>query len=255
MPDTKAPKNCLATHPEIQAANQFHGRSLTKTILLRSIYISTGIGIILLLSMGFIYMSAQKMPGFYYEAISVSPDVEKERYDSMLKKTIRLNNALQNPQKPWSAMFTAADINSYLAVEIPKQGSNLLPEYILQPRISFSHRQVEIACRIYQDGISMGVYLVLGLTIPEPSRLQIRIKEARIGLIPIGREFFAPLLKDALKSNGFEVSESTEAGDPVLSMPLTLVYAKDFIIEVDGLEIEKEGIRFDGTAKKRNEKH
>ncbi|MDR0704525.1 MAG: hypothetical protein LBF88_06000, partial [Planctomycetaceae bacterium] len=154
---------------------------------------------------------------------------------------------LQKVGEPWQAVFTAEDMNAYFAVELSKKGANFFPNEITQPRLAFSDRQVDFACQITQGSFSGILHFTLGLTLPEPNRLMIRIKNAKLGKLPISKEIPVKFLVQTLEKK-YQIQQGTEAGDPVITVILNMKYGKNCFVLLDGIIFQDGMVHLSGTT-------
>jgi hypothetical protein len=231
--------------------------TITTTTIRRKIfrliaYILTGIFLILLLILYSLYLSAQRLPDFYKKSLAVDAEIQQLRNNEMRHKIGNFNNALQKVGEPWQAVFTAEDMNAYFAVELAKEGTNLVPNDIIEPRLAFSNRQVDIACQVTRGSFTGILHLTLGLTLPEPNRLMIRIKNAQLGKLPISKEIPVKFLVQAFEKKSYSVQQGTEAGDPVITVILNMPYGKNCLVLLEGITFQDGAVHLSGTTKPPN---
>lgn len=213
-------------------------------------YVFLGITTVFILILYLAYLSAQRTPEFYQEALEVPQETQELRNKEMLRSVRNLNNEIQENRKPWEAAFTAEALNAYFAVEAAKIGANLLPREIKEPRVFFSPQGIELACRVEQGAASGILHLGLGVSLPEPNRLTIRVRDTKLGTLPISREKAAGMVKRILEKSGRPVQQGREAGDPTLTFPLDMKVGKMNII-VEDMEIQRGKISFSGRSTKK----
>ena len=224
---------------------------MTRRQLFRLIsYVLLGILLVFLLIVYSLYLSAQRMPGFYKENLAVSDDRQQIRNTEMRHKIVELNNAVQATSKTWTIDFSDNDLNGYCAVELTREGSDILPPEIAEPRLAFSDRQVDIACRVDQGNFAGILHLTLGIEVPEPNRISLRIKNARLGTLPISRDIPRKLIVEALEKKGYEVRQSDAAGDPVLSFTVEFKYGKDKKVNLESLSFADGTVRISGETER-----
>jgi hypothetical protein len=211
-------------------------------------YILTGIFLIFLLILYLLYLSAQRVPEFYKKSLGVDPEVQQVRNREMLHKVGDLNNAVQRVGEPWRAVFTAEDVNAYFAVELAKEGANFFPKEIIEPRLMFSDRQVDLACQVMRGTFSGTLHLSLGLTLPEPNRLVIRVKKAKLGKLPISKEIPVKFLENAFKEKSYRVQQGTEAGDPTITVLFDIEYDNKRSVLLDGITFQDGRVQISGTT-------
>jgi hypothetical protein len=159
-----------------------------------------------------------------------------------------LNNAIQKIGESWQAVFTEDDLNAYFAVELTKEGANLLPKEIIEPRLTFSDRQIDFACQIQRGAFSGTLHLSLGLTLPEPNRFVIRIKNAKLGKLPISKEIPIKFLVKALEEKSYQVQQGTEAGDPTITVVFDIKYDNKRFVLLDGITFQDGSVHLSGTT-------
>lgn len=222
---------------------------MTRRQLLRLIsYSLLGILFLFLLILYSLYLSAQRPPKFYRDALAVSDEIEELRNKEMLRKVRNLNNDVQKTDRPWQGDFSVDELNAYLATEVAKPGSNLFPKEISEPRLSISGRKIEFACRVERNEFAGILHLTCSLTLPEPNRMTLRIREARLGRIPISRKLSEQILFEMLEKNGYRPVRGNEAGDPTLSVELGLKYGKGKAIRLETLDIENGSVQLSGQT-------
>lgn len=201
-----------------------------------------------------LYLTAQRTPDFYRESLTIPQETQELRNREMLDKIRVLHNEVQEPEKTWSGSFTAEELNAYLAIEAVKQGANLIPGRIKEPRISFSDKTVDFACKLEEGPFQGVVHFEFGLTVPEPNRFTLRIKEAKLGKLPISKERSIQMLKEAVEKRGRDVVLGNEAGDPTLTLSLDLKYGKKRSIYLENVDFSDGMVRFVGTTEKTGKK-
>jgi hypothetical protein len=219
-------------------------------------YVLLGVIFLFLLILYSLYLSAQRLPDFYKKSLTVDRDTQEFRNELMSQKIDRLNDDLQNTGSPWQTQFTSDDLNAYFAVELSqeKDGENLLPKEIYEPRLTFSDQQTEFACRIEHGSFSGILHLTLALTLPESNRLKIRILNAKLGKLPISKEIPLRYLVEALEKKSYSVQQGTEAGDPTVTITLDVKYASGSV-QLDHLIFQNGTIQLSGSTEEIKEDH
>ena len=209
--------------------------------------------LLLLLTLYALYLSAQRAPKFYRDSLEVALDVQQTRNKEMLRKVRQLNNDLQKTDAPWEGSFSNGELNGYLAVEVGKESSNLFPKEVKQPRLTVRDRRLDFACRIEEGPITGMLHLAIDAMMMEPNRLTLRLKHVALGRLPIAKERPKQMLLDALRKQGYAVTEGIMDGDPTFTIPLDLSYGKDKTISLEKIELLEGGLRIFGTTTKRQE--
>ena len=206
--------------------------------------------LLLLLTLYALYLSAQRPPKFYRDGLEVASDLQQVRNKEMIRKIRLLNNDLQKTDVPWEGRFSNEELNGYLAVEVGKASSNLFPPEIKEPRMIVRDRRLDFACRLEQGQITGILHFAMDATMPEPNLLTLRLKHVALGRLPITRDRPMQMLLEALRKQGYSVTEGTLDGDPTLTVPLDFQYGKDKTILLENIELLDGGIRISGTTEK-----
>ena len=85
----------------------------------------------------------------------------------------------------WEGAFAEDDVNCWLAIDLPRNHSGLLPENVTEPRVDLQPRRVMISARLAIAGLRPVVTIVLGVRLREPNQLGVTVDEARLGAIPL----------------------------------------------------------------------
>ena len=103
-----------------------------------------------LLALGSAYWAARRVPAFYQQVLQAEPAALKKNSDQLLENAAALASSVHNEQR-WQALFTAEQINGWLAVDVVKNFPELLPKGVADPRIAIHPDRVALAGR-YLDG-------------------------------------------------------------------------------------------------------
>ncbi|MDR1480677.1 MAG: hypothetical protein LBJ00_17260 [Planctomycetaceae bacterium] len=219
-----------------------------RQVLRLSIYIFLGLFLILFLVFYLLYLASQREPEFYREAKNVPIEVQQTRNTAVLDKIRVLNNDFQNRSKKWSGVFTADEINAYLAVEATKPGANLLPSDLAEPRIAFSAGSVEIASKVRQHGFTAILNISLGATMPEPDKLIFKMRRSQAGVLPLPKERIAEIIAGVLRKKWGNVTQGTDGGDPTFTVILNIKNSVGRKVKVESFEIRSGVIQFSGVT-------
>ena len=85
----------------------------------------------------------------------------------------------------WEALFTAEQINGWLAVDRAKNHPNSLPPTMCDPRVAIDSKQITFACRTSEGASAACLSLTIEPSVPEPNVLALRIVKATAGLLPL----------------------------------------------------------------------
>ncbi len=123
-----------------------------------------------------LYLAAQHEPAFYHEAMHIDRAVLEKASDRMLRQTTALASAVKK-RGHWEALFTAEQINGWLAVDLVRNHPNTLPAELHDPRVGINPKGITVACRFDQDGMTSVLSLTVEPYLPQPNVLALRIVE------------------------------------------------------------------------------
>ena len=142
-----------------------------------------------------LYRGAQRVPEFYRRALEMDEQTERQASLQMAANISSLVNDAKR-EGPWQAVFTAEQINAWLAVDVDDQPieegrtealiehpADLLPPYLSDPRVAIEPGQLWIACRYHRDNWTSVLSLPVGIYLAKPDVIALRIRHVRAGVV------------------------------------------------------------------------
>jgi hypothetical protein len=218
---------------------------------------ATVCGAIALLVVGFLgggYWAVRREPAFYRQALAHEPARLEEASDELLQHTTALVSDVREVGQ-WQALFTADQVNGWLAVDVPQNHPGLLPAEIIEPRVMFQPSRVTIGCRLEQAGISTVASLEVEVYMARPNVLAIRFCKARAGAVPVP---LAPILERcsaAAANSNLRLEWQQASGDPValLTLAARQEHGTEFFLEK--LELRDGEMYLSGRTEKAGKEH
>lgn len=182
-----------------------------------------------------LYFAASYEPAFYRKAMEIDPAALEKASDRMLQQTTALVGAV-NQEEPWEALFTAEQINGWLAVDMVKNHPHLLPPMLHDPRVVIDSKEITLACRVERNGSNAVLSLTVIPYVPEKNVLALQIVKARAGLIPLPLGNIIGKLSEAAREMQIPLAWRRAGNDPVamFSLPPT---EKDRTVCVETLRL------------------
>ncbi len=174
---------------------------------------------IVLSAVGWLFFAVHQTPRFYDEAVRVEPARRKQGSDQMLRRSAAVISDVKK-KKPWEAIFSADEINGWLAVDLVENYPHLLPAELRDPRVAIGPHEIVVGCRYEGPRVSTVVSIEAGVTLQEPDVLAIRIRHARAGAVPLPLDKLLPEVSRTLQSAGCLVEQRQVEADPVLIVTL-----------------------------------
>jgi hypothetical protein len=200
-----------------------------------------------------LYLASQHKPGFYNQAMAVDPATMEKHSDQMLQRAAALASAVTKDAH-WEAVFTAEQINGWLAVDMVKNHPKALPPGLHDPRVSIDSRRITIACRLDQGLFSSVLSLTVEpyVPVPEQNLLLLRIVNARAGLLPAPLKRVLDGLAQAARDMHLQLQWRNVRGDPVamFSAPPS---ADKRTVTIESLRLEDGKIYVSGSTQTKSE--
>ncbi len=214
-----------------------------------SLWIAAGVAVLIVLALVGLYLAARQEPDFYQKAIAIDQAVLDKGSDRMLRQTAALQSAVQKEGR-WEALFTAEQINGWLAVDRAKNHPNSLPPMMSDPRVAIDSKQVTFACRYHGGWLNSVASLTIEPAVPEPNVLALRIVKARAGLLPLPLGSIVDWLSQAARNMNLRLEWRHAGSDPVavLSLPET---EGDQTVRIDTLRLDDGEIYVAGSTQRR----
>jgi hypothetical protein len=182
--------------------------------------IALGVVVLLLVAGGaWLLLALRHVPRFYEEAGKVEPVKRQKGSDELLRRSATLHNDVIKPGQ-WQALFTADQINGWLAVDLVQNHPKLLPPELHDPRVAIEPHRLRIGC-LYDGEVSTVASIEAEVTLQEPNVIAVRIRRARAGAVPLPLDKFMPRVVRAVQSAGFPVELRQIEADPVLIIRVT----------------------------------
>lgn len=194
-----------------------------------------------------LYLAAQHEPEFFREAMEIDSAVLEKASDRMLKQAAALQSAARKEGR-WEALFTAEQINGWLAVDRAKNHPNILPPAWTDPRVSIDLKQVIVVCR-KQGSLSRVLSLTIEPSVPEPNVLALRIVGARAGFLPLPLGQVRERISQVARDLQLQLHWRWAGRDPVamLSLPEP---EDDLAVRIDTLRLGDGEIYVAGSTKR-----
>ena len=204
-----------------------------------------------------LYRAVKHVPAFYQQAMEVSLQEHMVASDKMVRDVAGLVSDV-NKTGRWQAVFTAAEINGWLAVELAKKRPELLPPSLSDPRVSITKEGMTVACRFRSAALdsvvslAVDVYARAGSADPLNGRVvALQVRKVRAGNLPLplGR-----ILDEVSKATGqleWEVRWRQAGGEPValVTIPPPRGHGDKFVL-IDTIELAEGEIRVAGTSRR-----
>lgn len=215
------------------------------------IVVAVGGLLLLLVGGGFLLLQASRqVPEFYREALKIEPARQQQASDEMLQQATALASDVKK-EGQWQALFTAEQINGWLAVDLMKNHPRALPRGVSDPRVAVDPHRLTLACRIRRRGFDGVVTLIVDAYLPEPNVVAIRIHKVRAGLVPLPMDRILDRIGKAARRRDLRIEWRQVDGDPVALVSIPPPRDENGrVVRVEVLQLGKGEIFVSGSTEK-----
>lgn len=165
------------------------------------------------------YHAARSVPKFYEQALAQPAQGQDDRRDAFVARVTALASDLNRPGR-WQTLFSVDEINSWLALELKNSYPDLLPQELIDPRVSISAGELTVGCR-YRDGkLATVLSLAIEVYVQEPHVVAVRIRRARAGALPVPLGQVLDSISHVARQLQLSLEWRRSEGDPVALITL-----------------------------------
>jgi hypothetical protein len=173
----------------------------------------------LLVLMAWAYHAAQQVRPFYEQALQTKPEVlERGSRELESRATALYSDARQSGH--WHAVFTADQINGWLALQLDEFRDGELSDRIRDPRIAISPELLTLGFRTSSGGVETVVSIDAGVVLTDEGAVAVRLLSARAGALPLPVMQLADQIATACRELSLPVRWTHQAGKPVAIVEL-----------------------------------
>jgi hypothetical protein len=213
-------------------------------------WILLGIAIVAAVGGIAVYRSLKHVPEFYRQAMHVDFKEHQAESAKMQRQVAGLVSDVKREGR-WHAVFTAEQINGYLAADLAKQRPDMLPSGLSDPRVSITKDGVTIAARFRSPALDTVVSLGVDVYLSGPNVVALRVQRVRAGSFPLPLERILSEVAQATSRLEWEVRWGQEGGDPVALVTIPPPRNPgEKLVEIDAIELDEGVIRVAGTSRR-----
>ncbi len=175
----------------------------------------------ILLAVLALYLAARHVPAAYRRALAADPEAEAQASDAMIRQTTELANAVRR-SGPWSARFTAEQINGWFAVDMNENHPDLLPPEMSDPRVAIAPEEMRLFCRFRRGGVESVLSLGIDVYLAEADVIALRVRRARAGALPLPLDEVLQQITQQARRKRLRIQWKMAEGDPVALIRLDL---------------------------------
>jgi hypothetical protein len=132
-----------------------------------------------------LYWAARQVPDFYRQSLAAGTSEQPVDSDRLEEQALALHNQIQRAGR-FEVRFSEAEINAWLAAELPRKFPRLLPTGVSDPRVAIDRDLLRVAARSQETHIDTVVSLAADVYLTDqPNEIAIRVGQLRAGALPI----------------------------------------------------------------------
>lgn len=171
-----------------------------------------------------VYSALRRAPADYEAALVRDVAAAARSSDEFLQSAAAVASDVRKAGA-WDAVFTADQINGWLAVDVPQNFPELLPAEFAAPRVFIHPGDLTIACR-YGGSVDTVLSIACDVYLQAPNVLAIRIKAARAGLLPLPLGNVLNAITHAAQNLELPLEWRRVGGDPVALVSIVPPHAR-----------------------------
>jgi hypothetical protein len=165
------------------------------------------------------YYAARQVRPFYKQALQIEPAL-LERGSRELESRASALYSDAKQQGRWQALFTAEQINCWLASQLAQNKDGLLPKDFRDPRVAIARDLLTLGFRTKYGGVETVVSADASVFLTEEGSVAVRMKAVRAGALPLPVTQLAEQLAAACEKRSLPVRWTRQEGQPVALVEL-----------------------------------
>ncbi|HEY2882583.1 MAG TPA: hypothetical protein VGJ15_09120, partial [Pirellulales bacterium] len=166
-----------------------------------------------------LFWACQQPPDFYAPALAGDSTQAQRGSDALLREAAALASNVRRIGH-WQALFTAEQINGWLAYDVLQNHPRLLPAKVRDLRVAIDKQRSQIAFR-WQSAVWSGIVAIeTEIYLRQTNVVAVRICQAHLGLLPLPLRGVIQELVQSGRDLGLQIDEQQIEGDPLLIVTL-----------------------------------
>jgi hypothetical protein len=199
----------------------------------------------------FAVQAMQQVQPFYAEAIQKPPSQLETAGRRMESRVSALYSDAQKPGR-WQTVFTADEVNGWLAVILKEKYIDLLPPEVYEPRVAFSDGKCQLGYRYKGSHIDAVISVEGDATMASEDVAAVRFRRAHAGLLPIPLSEVVEEVSDGALKLEIPVRWTEQDGDPVMLVSVAnALSTNDELRRLEKIELRDGELRLAGKTEPR----
>jgi hypothetical protein len=172
-----------------------------------------------LLVLGGVYYAARQVRPFYRQALGLEPEVlERGSRELESRATALYSDARQGGK--WHALFTAEQINGWLATQLAENQDADAPSNIRDPRVAISPEVLRLGFQTYSGGVETVISVDASVFVTDDGAVAVRLMSVRAGALPLPVMQLADEIAATCERLALPVRWTQQDGQPIAIVEL-----------------------------------
>jgi hypothetical protein len=172
-----------------------------------------------LVVIGGAYYAARQVRPFYKQALTLEPEVlERGSRELESRATALYSDARQGGK--WHALFTAEQINGWLAIQLAENQVEDSPRSIRDPRVAISPEILTLGFQTHSGGVETVISVDASVFVTDEGAVAIRLMSVRAGALPLPVMQLADEIAATCERLSLPVRWTQQDGQPVAIVEL-----------------------------------
>jgi hypothetical protein len=160
------------------------------------------------------YVAMRQVRPFYEQALALDPAKLTEGGRELESRASALYSDSRKAGQ-WRAVFTADQINGWLATQLKEGGAHALPKGVDTPRVAIGNDTLTLGFRARHGGVDTVVSADASAMVTESGEIAIRLISVQAGALPLPVLQVADEISKACQALSLPVRWTQENGEPV----------------------------------------
>ncbi len=160
------------------------------------------------------YYATQRVAPYYEQALRIEPQVLEEGRRELESRATALYSDVKQVGR-WQALFTAEQINGWLATQLRPEKGAKLPPNIHDPRVAITPETLTLGFRTKSSGVETVISVDASVLLTEEGHIGVRFLSVRAGSLPLPVMQLADELADACQRLKLPVRWTQEKNQPI----------------------------------------
>jgi hypothetical protein len=183
------------------------------------------------------YRAIGRVRPFYQQALALDRHTLNEGSRQLESRATALYSDTQRPGH-WQALFTADQINGWLAVKLSEDCADQMPDDVHDPRVSIAPDGLTLGFRTTQGGVETVVSVDASVFVTESGAIAVRLMSVHAGTLPLPVMQVADEIASACRGLALPIRWTQQDGGPVAIIEINKVESnRGENINIDSIEL------------------